>query len=401
MSTVSQRSGANMPLIPGLNFSSTYEAPTAEELADRFQELLRGGRPFIYQRFGTPLIEMVEQALLEFEARSVESLLFRSGMAAISTAIQALVDPRLHPVIIHSEPLYGCTFEYLTTIAPKFGYEAVSLKTATFDEPFAKYGGRVGAFFVEHPSNPVISLFDLDAIFQLREQYFTVHGYRPPIIVDSTFMSPLFCHPHEHGADVVIHSVTKYLGGHSDILGGVVFTKEEALMAEIRRYRNVLGNLMDEMSSWLLLRSLETLELRVCAQASSALEVARFLADHPAVEKVLYPGLLTPGGDLGQHMIFQRTCDSPGSMISIYLKNPTRGAAFRVINATKVFRRAVSLGGTHSLIEHPASTTHAGVPEEVRIQSGITENLIRLSVGVEITSKLIMDLRQALLDLAA
>jgi methionine-gamma-lyase len=384
------------PLIPGIFFSSTREVETAEELAGLFQELLAGGHPNIYQRFGTELTNEVEQELLPFERRSRASLLFRSGMAAITTAIQALVDPREHPVIIHTDPLYGCTVEYLMTIAPKSGYEPVSLTTATHDEAFAHYGGRVGCFFIEHPSNPVISLTDLDAIFQLREHYANAYGYRPPIIVDSTFMSPLLCHPHEHGADVVIHSVTKYIGGHSDVLGGVVFTHEEGLMTEIRRYRNVLGNIMDEMSAWLVLRSLETLRLRVTAQAASALQVAEFLIAHPAVEKVMYPGHVNAAQDFQQQDVYQRTCDCGGAMISIYLKKSDRQSAFKVVNATNVFRRAVSLGGTHSLIEHPASTTHAGVPEDARLQSGITENLIRLSVGVEPANDLITDLSQAL-----
>lgn len=393
MALVRQYSG---PLMPGINLSSTREVASAEELAELFQELLAGKHPIIYQRFGTELINKTEQTVLSFEKDALDCLLFRSGMAAITTAIHALVDPREHPIIIHTEPLYGCTFEYIQTICPKSGCGSVAVTMDNLEEVLTANGSRVGCIVIEHPSNPVISLTDLDAAYRLREEYSEVYGYRPPIIVDSTFLSPLYCHPFEHGADAVIHSATKYLGGHSDILAGVIMTKTAGVINEIRRYRNVLGNIIDEVSAYLLFHSLETLRLRVPAQVASAQQIAIFLANHPAVEKVMYPGLLTAESDGKLYDIFSRTCDGPGSMISIYLKDPSRAAAFRVIDAVRVFHRAVSLGGTHSLIEHPASTTHAGVPEEARIGNGITENLIRLSIGVEPVEELITDLTQAL-----
>ncbi|MFH1207429.1 MAG: PLP-dependent aspartate aminotransferase family protein [Patescibacteria group bacterium] len=385
------------PLVPGLNLATTYVARTAQEMADWFQELLKGGHPYIYQRFGTPLITALEEALPEYEDGASSSLVFRAGMAAITAAIMGSFDPRERPVIVHTEPLYGCTYDFLLSFAPRYGYKPVSTFKTSIREALDANGDQVCYIFTEYPTNPIISFVDLDDLFEAREEYFRKYGHRPLIIVDSTFLSPVLCHPFEHGADLVVHSATKFLGGHSDVLGGVIYAKEPSLIERIRQYRNVFGNIMDEVTAYLLLRSLDTLRLRVPAQAESAQQIAEFLAKHPAVERVMYPGLLDAEKDGTLYATYRRTCTGPGSMISFYLKDPTRQSAFRVIDAVKKFKRAVSLGGSHSLIEHPASTTHAGVPENIRNESGVTENLIRVSVGfIEPASVLIHDLSQAL-----
>ncbi len=393
--------GALQPVAPSLDRASTYAAASAEELELRFQALLGqhplpdGANPFIYSRFGSPNSASLEAALLRYEHGAAAALVLPSGMSAIFTTLFACLKPG--DVVLYTNPIYGCTEELLHNILSEWGITAVPVDTSSLPEVEAKledYGERVRVILLESPSNPVIKLTDIGSVVELALGIADQSEERPLVIVDNTFLGPFFQQPFAHGADIVVYSATKFLGGHSDILGGVVFTADEARMEPIRFCRSTTGPIMAADVCWLLERSLETLNLRMRHQADVAVGIASILSMHPAVERVFYPGLLNDVADPEQFRIYRKQCTGPGSMISCCLRGG-KGAAFRFQNALRHFRIAVSLGGTHSLIEHPDSTSHAAVPPELKRLAGITPALVRLSVGAEPVD-LLGDVRQAL-----
>jgi methionine-gamma-lyase len=255
----------------------------------------------------------------------------------------------------------------------------------------SKLRNRISAVFVETPANPTNDLVDIEGCATLAKR---IGGGRRkiPVIVDNTFLGPVFQRPLHHGADLVVYSATKFLGGHSDVIAGAVLGSAE-LLARIRALRTFLGTMCGPWTGWILLRSLETLKLRMVRAQETARQVADFLAAHPAVEKVHYLGHLREGDPAFD--LCQRQCLGPGSMISFEVRGG-QDAAFRVLNALDVIHLAVSLGGTESLASHPASMTHADVPPDAQLAAGITPGLVRLSVGVEEAGDLIADLGRAL-----
>ena len=255
-----------------------------------------------------------------------------------------------------------------------------------------KYKDRIRVIYIETPANPTNDLIDIEFAADLAEQY--SQGRERPILVmvDNTFLGPLWQHPLKHGADLVIYSATKFIAGHSDLIAGAVLGPKD-LIEQVKFYRSIMGTMAGPWTGWLLMRSLETLKLRMTAQMKNARYVARFLDEHPHVEKVYYLDLLPK--DSLQYRIYRKQCDAPGSIISFDIAGGEK-EAFRFLNNLKLIKLAVSLGSTESLAEHPATMTHADVPPEKQREMGITEKMIRLSIGVEHPEDLIQDIQQAL-----
>jgi len=246
--------------------------------------------------------------------------------------------------------------------------------------------------YVETPANPTNALVDMRRCADLAAGYAAPDGKRPIVLVDNTFLGPLWQKPLQHGADLVLYSLTKYVGGHSDLIAGACLGAEE-LIAPVRTTRTILGTMADPWTGWLVMRSLETLKLRMTSGMKNARYVAEFLADHPKVRRVYYLGLL-PEND-PQKEVYRRQCEAAGSTFAFEIDGG-EAEAFRLLNALRVVKLAVSLGGTESLAEHPASMTHADISKEAQEAMGITAGLVRLSVGIEHPEDVIADLRQAL-----
>lgn len=360
---------------------------------------LREQRPteelgLIYSRLNNPDLEILEDRLClwdEAEACAV----FESGMAAITTALLAFVRPG--DVIVHSEPLYGGTEHFITQILSPFGIGSVPFGAGCSfagleDQLRDRIGGRrVGAVLVETPANPTNALVDIAAVARFTEELRSA-DWKPPLLVDNTFLGPLWQHPLKQGADLVLYSATKFIGGHSDVIAGACLGSKRVL-GPVRGLRSFMGTMAGPWTGWLLLRSLETLKMRMTAQMKNARYVADFLNDHPKVTAVHYLGLL--GENDPMFPVYRRQCVAPGSLISFEIGGGEE-AAFRFLNALKLVQLAVSLGGTESLAEHPATMTHAGLPPHDQQRMGITPGLVRLSVGVEHFEDILADLEQAL-----
>ena len=381
--------------------TSTFVFKSAEE-GKAFFELaygLRAPRPteslgLIYSRLNNPDLEILEDRLTLWDDAEACAV-FESGMAAISTALLALCIPG--DVVLHSEPLYGGTDYLLKHVLTRFGIEPVGFVAgASPDEIEQKLvasgkADRLRAIFIETPANPTNALVDIAACKAIAQRHGNAER-RALVAVDNTFLGPLWQHPLKHGADLVLYSATKYIGGHSDVIAGVCLGPAD-LMQEVRAMRTFLGTMCGPWTGWLLLRSLETLKLRMTSEMKNARYVADYLADHPKVERVHYLGHLSE--DDPDHALYRRQCLAPGGMVSFELCGG-EAEAFRFLNALQLFHLAVSLGGTESLAEHPASMTHSDIPPDERARMGITESMVRLSIGVEHPDDLIADISQAL-----
>jgi methionine-gamma-lyase len=305
-------------------------------------------------------------------------------MGAITTALLTYLRPG--DALVHSEPLYGGTEHFITSILPEFGITPVGFPAGC---PIAAVA--VPVVYVETPANPTNALVDLDDLARFAPTLGT-DGARPVVMVDNTFLGPLWQHPLRHRADLVIYSATKFIGGHSDVIAGAVLGTRTA-MAPVRALRTFMGTMAGPWTGWLLMRSLETLKMRMTAMMKNARYVADFLNGHPKITAVHYLGLLCEGDP--QYAVFRKQCAGPGSLIAFEMEGG-EPAAFRFLNALKLVKLAVSLGGTESLAEHPASMTHSDVPPEDQARMGITPGMVRLSVGVEHFEDIIEDLKQAL-----
>lgn len=382
--------------------TSTFVFKSAEE-GKAFFELvygLREQRPseemgLIYSRINNPDLEILEDRLTLWDGAEA-GLVFASGMAAIATTLLTFLRPG--DLVVHSEPMYGGTEFLLETVLPQFGIEHAafaagacgrSLEDAVAEAPAR---GRLRMIFVETPANPTNGLVDVAACVAAAARAGSDDRGRPLVAVDNTFLGPLWQHPLQLGADLVIYSLTKYAGGHSDLVaGGVVGPR--ALIGRIRALRSIVGTVLDPHTCWLLMRSLETLKLRMTSAMKNARYVAEFLADHPKVKRVHYLGFL--GDDDPQVHIYRRQCTAPGSTFAfeIYGGEPE---AFRLLNSLKLIKLAVSLGGTETLMEHPATMTHADIPADKLAALGVTPGMLRISVGIEHPDDVIADLKQAL-----
>ncbi len=382
--------------------TSTFVFKSAEE-GKAFFELaygLREKRPaeemgLIYSRINNPDLEILEDRLTLWDGAEA-GLVFSSGMAAIATTMLTFLRPG--DVVVHSEPMYGGTEFLVETILPQFGIHRAAFAAGgpgpTLADAIAeaRRNGRVGLIFVETPANPTNGLVDIAACAQAARAIAPDDRGRPLVAVDNTFLGPMWQHPLEQGADLVLYSLTKYAGGHSDLVAGGCVGPED-LVARVRGTRSIMGTMLDPHTCWLLMRSLETLKLRMTSGMKNARYVAEFLADHPKVRQMHYLGFLTD--DDPQHAIYQRQCKAPGSTFAFDIHGG-EVEAFRVLNSLKLIKLAVSLGGTETLMEHPATMTHADVPPEALAAQGVTSSLLRISVGIEHPEDLIADLAQAL-----
>lgn len=380
--------------------TSTFVFASAQE-GKRFFQLAYGLRQpepgeeqgLIYSRLNNPDLQVVEERLALWDGAE-EGALFASGMAAISTSLLAVLRPG--DVVLHSDPLYGGSEYLLTEVLPRFGVTPVPFAAGVpFDgievELRARLAGRrVGAILIETPANPTNALVDIAAVAAFGRSLGQEH--RPVFMVDNTFLGPVFQHPLKFGADLVIYSATKFIGGHSDLIAGAVLGSRE-LLAPVRALRTFLGTMAGPHTGWLISRSLETLKMRMTAQMKNARYVASFLADHPRVNRVLYLGLLTEDDPMFE--VYRRQCTAPGSVVSFEIQGGEE-AAFRFLDHLTLFKLAVSLGGTESLAEHPATMTHADVSPDAQRAMGIGPGLVRLSVGVEHYEDLIADIDAAL-----
>ena len=386
---------------PPIFQSSTFVFESAEHGKDFFALAygLREPRPgekshLIYSRLNNPDLEILEDRLTLWDGAEACAV-FGSGMAAITTVFLEFLSPG--DVIVHSEPIYGGTDHFINVVLPRFGVVPVGFAAGASREEMervladAASRGRVAMIYLETPANPTNALVDIALCAELARAH-AAGDARPLVAVDNTFLGPVFQHPLDHGADLVLYSATKYIGGHSDVIAGACLGSA-ALMTRVKAMRTFLGTIPDAWTGWLLMRSLETLKMRMTAQVKNARYVADFLAEHPRIERVNYLGHLTES-DAG-FALYRRQCLAAGAMISFDVSGG-EAAAFRFLNALRLVRLAVSLGGTESLAEHPSSMTHADVPAEDQARMGIGPGLVRLSVGVEHYDDIIADLRHAL-----
>jgi methionine-gamma-lyase len=385
-------------LKPPIFLTSTFVFESAAA-GKRFFEGVTGKRPggaegLIYSRFNGPNQEILEDRLALWEDAD-DALAFSSGMSAIATLLLTFARPG--DCVVHSGPLYAATETLIAKILGQFGVAWIDFPSgATRDEIDAalakgKETGRVSLVYLESPANPTNMLVDVEAVRGAVDAAFPA-DQRPPIAIDNTFLGPLWSKPLSHGADLSVYSLTKYVGGHSDLVaGGIVGDK--SLINQIRTLRNTIGTICDPNTAWMLLRSLETLELRMTRAGENAAKVCDFLRSHPKVEKVGYLGFLDQGSR--QADIFKRHCLGAGSTFSLYL-NGGEKEAFAFLDALTIAHLAVSLGGTETLASAPAAMTHLSVPEERKQALGITDNLVRISIGVEDPDDLIADFSNAL-----
>jgi methionine-gamma-lyase len=388
-------------LKPPLFQTSTFVFRSAED-GKNFFAAMQGRRKLgpdeepglVYSRFNNPNLEVLEDRLALWDEAEA-SLAFASGMAAISTCLWAFLRPG--DVVLQSQPIYGGTETLIRSILPEFGVRQVGFEAehgvaamrAAADE--AKAAGRIAAIFLETPANPTNALVDIAEARRISDSVAS-GGKRPPVIVDNTMLGPIFSTPLSAGADITITSLTKYVGGHSDVIAGGA-SGNKLILAPVRRMRSTLGTMCDPHTSWLLLRSLETLKLRMEAGAAGARRVAEFLRGHPKVDNVWYLDFLPT--DHPDRPLHERQNRSAGSTFSFEVKGGEAGA-FALLDRLEVIKLAVSLGGTETLASHPASMTHSGMaPAELK-RFSITPALIRISIGVENPDDLIADLNQAL-----
>jgi methionine-gamma-lyase len=386
-------------LKPPIFLTSTFVFENAAA-GKRHFEGVTGKRPggaegLVYSRFNGPNQEILEDRLSLWEDAE-DALTFSSGMSAISTLLLAFVQPG--DVVVHSGPLYAATETLIARILGRFGVKWLDFPAGATREEIesvlerAKGQGRVSLIYLESPANPTNALVDVEAVAAARGA--VLGDERPPIAIDNTFLGPLWAQPLRQGADLSVYSLTKYAGGHSDLVaGGITGSKE--LINTIRMLRNTIGTITDPNTAWMLLRSLETLELRMIRAGENAAKVCAFLQGHPKVESVGYLGFLEGGSDERQADIYRRHCTGAGSTFSLYLKGGER-EAFAFLDSLKIAHLAVSLGGTETLASAPAAMTHLSVPDGRKQALGITDNLVRISIGVEDPDDLIADFDQAL-----
>jgi methionine-gamma-lyase len=359
--------------------TSTFAFPSAEAGAARFSGELPG---YIYTRMHNPTVNALENAVAALE-NGAWAVAAATGMAAVNASLYAFLSQGDH--LLAGDCLYGPSHTVIEKELPRFGIVTAFLDTSDLGQLAQALAGRPKLLFLETPTNPTMKLTDLTAASRLAQNAGTM------LVVDNTFATPHCQRPLELGAHLVVHSLTKALNGHSDVLGGMIVGRDPALYKKIKRYLTLTGAVMDPHQAWLILRGIRTLALRLERSQANALALAQFLADHPKVTWISYPGL----PHHPQHLLALKQMDGFGFMLCFGVKNGLDGGRI-LLNQLQLITLAVSLGGVESLIQHPASMTHAGIPSVERVQSGITDDLVRLSVGCEALADLRADLDQAL-----
>lgn len=389
-------------LKPPIFLTSTFAFESAAA-GKKFFEHITGKREgpadgLVYSRFNGPNQEILEDRLAVWDEAD-DSLVFSSGMSAIATMLLALVGQ--NDVIVHSGPLYAATETLIARILSRFGVGFVDFPAGATREEIDtilerakkladEKGGKVALVYLESPANPTNALVDVEAVRAARDSAFP-GDQKPAIAIDNTFLGPLWQQPIKQGAELVVYSLTKYAGGHSDLVAGGVSGNQD-LINIMRPMRNVIGTICDPNTAWMLLRSLETLELRMTRAGENAAKVCAYLKAHPKVEGLGYLGMID---DPRQQDIFNRHCSGAGSTFSLFIRGG-EAESFKFLDALKIAKLAVSLGGTETLASHPAAMTHLSVPQERKDALGITDNLVRISIGIEDADDLIADFEQAL-----
>ena len=359
--------------------TSIFAFPTAEEGAARFS----GEKPgYIYSRLSNPTVDALEQNISALE-NGYAGIATATGMAAINTLFLALLDQNLH--IVSTDSVYSATRVVLEKEFSRFGVESSFVDTTDPTNIEQVLRNNTKVIWIETPANPTISITDIQGAADI------AHKNNATLVVDNTFASPYLQQPLNHGADIVVNSLTKFINGHCDVVGGMIVTSDKKVHEKINSVKILLGGTMDPHQAWLILRGVSTLPLRVEKSQENAMKLARFLKSHPKVIWARYPGLK----EHPQHDIAKKQMDGFGSMIAFGVKNGIEGGKI-VMNNIQLFTLAVSLGGVESLIEHPASMTHASIPKQERMDSGILDELIRVSLGCEHFEDLRDDLDQAL-----
>ena len=387
-------------LKPPIFLTSTFAFPSAADGKHHF-EGITGKRPggadgLVYSRFNGPNQEILEDRLGIWDGAE-DALAFLSGMTAICVLMMAYVSQG--DVIVHSGPLYAASEGFVSKVLSKFGVTYVDFPAGASGEQMEEVlekarkqaesqGGKVAMIYLESPANPTNALVDIEAMQKARD---TVLSAECPIAIDNTFLGPLWQRPLDHGADIVVYSLTKYVGGHSDLVAGSIAGARK-WMDPVRMLRNTMGGICDPNTAWMLLRSLETVELRMQRAGENAAKVCEFLRQHPKVEGLGYLGFIS---DARQQDIFDRHCTGAGSTFSLFIKGG-EAESFRFLDNLSIAKLAVSLGGTETLASHPAAMTHLSVPDERKAALGITDNLVRISIGIEDPDDLIADFEQAL-----
>ena len=383
--------------------TSTFVFNTAEE-GKKFFQVAYGLREqekgeelgLIYSRLNNPDLEILENRLCLWDGAE-DCAVFESGMSAISTAMMEFMSPG--DLLLYSRPVYGGTDHFINHFLKRMQIHAIGFRAGESKAEIIQriedsgLGGKLAMIHIETPANPTNALIDIEMCADIK-----AHFLQPDkeiiLSVDNTYMGPLWQHPLKHGADLVLYSATKYIGGHSDVIAGACLGSK-ALMARIKGLRTFLGNMAGPWTGWLLMRSLETLKVRMDQQASNAIEVAKYLRSHPKVEKVYFLGFIEESDNEVEKEIYRKQYLCAGAMIAFDVKGGEK-EAFAFLDNLKLIKLAVSLGGTESLAEHPYTMTHADVPEDDKNALHITEKLIRISVGVEYHGDIIADMKQAL-----
>jgi cysteine-S-conjugate beta-lyase len=346
------------------------------------QEAPGVNKGFDYARTGNPTRLALENLVAQLEGGSV-GIAFGSGLAAIDAIIKLL---NAGDEIIAVDDIYGGAFRLFTQVYQKFGIKVNYVDTSNAENVFNAITPQTKLIWLETPTNPTLKISDIQAIAKIAKASGCL------LCVDSTFASPALQQPLLLGADIVIHSATKYLGGHSDLIAGIVVTKDAELGAQVKFLQNACGAILSPFDSWLVIRGIETLHLRVKQHCINAQIIAEYLQEHPAVDKVYYPGLKNHIN----HQVAARQASGFGGIVSFTLKDDTVEAATAFVTSTGLFKLAESLGGVKSLLCHPASMTHKTIPTEKRRAAGVADSLVRLSVGLEEADDLVKDIEQAL-----
>jgi len=359
--------------------TSTFAFKSAQHGANCFAGKEKG---FIYTRIGNPTIEALEKKIAILE-NGYGGIALSSGMAAVTTVYMTLLSSGAH--ILSTSAVYGPSRGVLESHFNKFGIESTFVDTSVVENVEKNIKSNTKIVYIETPANPTVQITDIKAVSEI------AHKHGAIVVVDNTFSSPYLQQPLNLGADVVLHSITKFINGHADVVGGVLVAKEPELYAKLRKTMTLMGGNMDPHQAYLVIRGVKTLSLRMDRAQENAIKIADYLEKHPKIEKVMFPGLKSHP----QYELAKKQMKGPGAMISFELKGGYDAGVILMDNV-KVALLAVSLGGIETLIQHPASMTHASMGKEGRLAANITDGLVRYSVGIENVEDLINDLEQAL-----
>ena len=386
---------------PPIFQTSTFVFKNAEE-GKRFFEVAYGKSELnakeeiglIYSRINNPNMQILEERLAVLEG-SESAAAFESGMSAISTTMLSYLKPG--DILIYGNPVYGGTHHFITHFLKDIGVKILPFSSETKTQEIitkletSEYSGNVKMIYFESPANPTNSLFDLDELKKLKDEISVKSSNEIMLVMDNTYLGPLWQKPLDFGVDIVCYSATKFLNGHSDVIAGCAMGSKQVI-GPIKTLRTFLGSMIAPYTAWLLTRSLETLHLRMAKQGENAEKVVNYLMSHKSVKTVSFPGIDTMGEK--QNEIFKRQCLGSGAMISFEVFGGEK-KAFKFLNNLKLIKLAVSLGSNESLAQHPYSMTHADVPDDIKLKIGINQGLIRLSVGIENAEDIISDLNNA------